>query len=287
MNKEKLSNVCKCVESMDKYLRGKLQNYQLWENTYICKQIDRRKKGVEPFTIEDYIRAMVYSMLSSASAWERLAKDADPVTGKITKIDTVFKKYEPDKLLKTTPESLTQSVIELKCGNEHIYKQIEAIRYNIKLLQRIEAQCESMGGIYGFYRQFSEIDPSMKTLVLALSNSDSPLKMKQMGEALTAEYLRNIGFDLAKPDRHIRRILGRKRLGCSDKETVPIYEAFDIVAEIAREMNKPTAEVDYILWSFCANGYGAVCSAVPKCKKNFDCPVKNFCMHKTNYCQKS
>ena len=115
----------------------------------------------------------------------------------------------------------------------------------------------------------------MKTLVLALSNSDSPLKMKQMGEALTAEYLRNIGFDLAKPDRHIRRILGRKRLGCSDKETVPIYEAIDIVAEIACEMNKSTAEVDYILWSFCANGYGEICTvSAPKCEK---CTAGKYC----------
>ena len=83
------------------------------------------------------------------------------------------------------------------------------------------------------------------------------------------------GDDISKPDRHIRRILGSKYLGCSESEIVPIYEAFDIVAEIAAELGKPVAEVDYILWSYCANGYGEVCTLnKPKCEK---CVVKEYC----------
>lgn len=62
-------------------------------------------------------------------------------------------------------------------------------------------------------------------------------------------------------------------LGCSEKATVPVYEAFDIVAEIAAYMDKPCAEVDYILWSYCANGYGQICT-----KKNSKC---NECVAQT------
>ena len=39
---------------------------QLWGNTFIKHQIDKRERG-EKFTIKDHIRAMVYSMISSGA----------------------------------------------------------------------------------------------------------------------------------------------------------------------------------------------------------------------------
>ncbi len=83
--------------------------------------------------------------------------------------------------------------------------------------------------------------------------------MEQMAEALVSEYLRNVGYDLAKPDRHLSKILGSTGLSCSDKAEVPPYEVIDIVAEIANIVGKGPAEVDYILWSACAKGYGEKC----------------------------
>ena len=80
-----------------------------------------------------------------------------------------------------------------------------------------------------------------------------------MAEALVSEYLRNVGYDLAKPDRHLSKIWGSTGLGCSDKAEVPPYEVIDIVAEIANIVGKGPAEVDYILWSACAKGYGEKC----------------------------
>lgn len=118
----------------------------------------------------------------------------------------------------------------------------------------------------------------MKRLIEKLSSSESFLKMNQMGEALNAEYLRNVGYDIAKPDRHIRRILGSKILGCSVWETVPIYDAMDIVQSIAESMGKHCAEIDYLLWMYCANGYGEICTIRnPKCDI---CVIREFCIQK-------
>ena len=84
-----------------------------------------------------------------------------------------------------------------------------------------------------------------------------------------------VGYSIAKPDRHICRILGADCLACSDKKTVPAFEAIDIVAAIAAELQKSAAEVDYILWSYCAKGYGAVCTLQsPKCEI---CVAKKHC----------
>lgn len=57
-------------------------------------------------------------------------------------------------------------------------------------------------------------------------------------------------------------------MDCSEYKIAPIYDSFDIITKIAQKMNRPVAEVDYILWSYCAKGYGEICTKNnPKCDK--------------------
>ena len=281
--KDKIKLVSKSVVLMDKQLRDELlikdgtqQKKKLWENTYIKKQIDKRKNG-DTFTISDHIQAMIYSMLSSGIAWERVEKGIDSQSGQIIPIDEIFCNYDTDILLKSNPEQLCENIKALRCASQYTYKQMQAlININIKKLLSYEKQ---YGCVDNFYQHFINADSSLKTLVLILSNSNSNFKMEQMGEALVAEYLKNVGYDVTKPDRHIRRILGSDILGCSDRKTVPITEAFDIVAKIADELKKPIAEVDYILWSYCAKGYGEVCTVnKPQCSL---CVARQLCQKET------
>lgn len=276
---DNIRNAANSVLAMDNHLRndllkkdGKLQEKKLWENTFIKHQIDRRKQG-GTFSIEDHIRAMVYSMLSSGISWQRVEGGIDNDTGKIILIDEIFHQYSVEKLMQFSPEELRDKIKELHCASLQTLAQMKALlKANIPKLLAIE---EQHGSIDNFYQHFINADPSLNTLVLVLSEKNSKYNLSQMGEALTAEYLRNVGYDISKPDRHIRRILGSKYLGCSEFEIVPIYEAFDIVAEIAAELGKPVAKVDYILWSYCANGYGEICTLnKPKCE---NCVAKEYC----------
>lgn len=276
---ENIENVAKSVLLMDKQLReellvkdGKVQNKKLWEHTYIKKQIDRRKSG-DIFTVTDHIRAMVYSMLTSGAPWNRLEPYIDIETGRIWIIDEIFYQYDVDKLLSTDPSELVSKITAQTLGTPYIKNQMNAlINTNIEKLLALEKE---YGSIDDFYQSIINTDSTMKTLVKELSAAGKPHKFAQLGEALTAEYLRNVGYDIAKPDRHICRILGGDILGCSDKKVVPIYEAIDIVAAIANALEKHIAEADYILWSYCANGYGEICTAKkPKCQY---CVAKQIC----------
>lgn len=130
-----------------------------------------------------------------------------------------------------------------------------------------------------FYQSLADKNDNLKTLVRELATAGKPYKLAQLGEALTAEYLKNVGYDIGKPDRHIRRILGSEYLGCSKHQDVPPYEAIDIIADIAKSLNKPAAEMDYILWAYCASGFGEVCTKKnPKCMEL--CIAKSFCHYK-------
>lgn len=132
------------------------------------------------------------------------------------------------------------------------------IQKNIPKMMELERY---YGSIDQYYQKFIENDPSKKSLVKDISDPRSTDKYIEIGEALAAEYLRNVGYDLAKPDRHIRRILGRDYLGCSVNKNASIEESLDIVQSLTEYMGRETiAEVDYILWSYCAKGYGDICT---------------------------
>lgn len=79
----------------------------LWENTYIKHRIDKRNMK-EPFNLEDHIRGMVYSMLSSNSAWKRVDKGIDKRTGRILSIDKIFRDYDVNFILKSSPEEIVK-----------------------------------------------------------------------------------------------------------------------------------------------------------------------------------
>jgi len=273
---KKIEDTAEVVLAMEKYLNGKLRTNQRWENTYIKKQIDKRKSG-GVFTLEDHIRAMVYSMLSAGIAWERINQYVDETTGRITMIDEVFRQYNPEFLLQSDPSELRDKIKGLHCATQYTFNQMQAlINENIPKLIMLDKKY----GMEKVYQQFQNADETLKTLVVLLSSPNSCFKLHQMGEALVAEYLRNVGYEIAKPDRHIRRILGSEVLGCSGKKEVPIYEAFDIVSTIADESGKSKAKVDYILWAYCAKGYGEICTVDKRNCNN--CVIHTHCNKKTN-----
>lgn len=280
ISKETSKEIADIVCQMEEQLRNdilKEESHKLWENTFIKKQIDRRNAD-EKFTLQDHIRAMVYSMLSSGTSWDRVARDIDPDTKCIIPVDDIFFGYDTEKLSKCTPEQLRDKVKKIHCATQSTLKQMDALLSdNIPKLLMIEKE---YGEIDNYYRKYIETEQTLKSLVTTLSASDSKDKMVQMDIALVCEYLRNVGYDIPKPDRHIRRILGSEYLALSDEPTVPEFEAFDLVVELAEIMDKPVAEVDYILWSYCAKGYGAVCKKTNFPCESEKCVAKSYCKRK-------
>lgn len=270
----------KIISEMEQQLKNELlkdEPEKLWEESFIKRQIDKRNRG-ELFSVTDHIRAMVYSMLSSGISWNRVAKDIQPDTKCVTSVDEIFYDYDAEQLLNCTPEQLRDAAKSINCGTQSTLKQMEALlSVNIPKLLKLEKE---YGTVDSYYDNFIQKDKTLKALVKTLSDVESKDKMAQMGIALVCEYLRNVGYDIPKPDRHIRRILGSNTLAFSSNTTASPFDVFDIISEVAVWLNKSLAEVDYILWSYCANGYGGVCTvAKPKCDI---CVAKKYCEKKGN-----
>lgn len=263
----RIKNASEAVKMMEQYLNENVQENKLWKKSFIKGQIEKRIAG-GTFDLSDHIRAMVYSMLSAEKGWYLVQPHIDNGN-----IDAIFKKFCVDSLLQCKAETLVEQIKDIHCGSRLTLKQMEALSVNINRLIEIE---KKHGSIDYFYQRLLEADKTYKVLIGILSCPDSPYKLRQMGEPLVTEYLKNVGYDICKPDRHICRMLGCDILGCSDKEVVPVYEAIDIMSNIASELGKSKAEVDYILWSYCAKGYGEICTVDGRnCSK---CVVKKYCL---------
>lgn len=277
----RVKEVAKCVLQLKSESTQYWDDYDVkrWENTYIYHQIKRRKDG-ETFTIKDHIRGMVYSMLSSNIPWDNLNNMIDVKTGRIETVDAVFFQYDISKITEDRVRYFYEKLKEIEEPKRIIgfstRKQMEAlVKNNIPRLKAFEIE----GGIEKNYDKYidskGEDDIDYKRLVKALSTPGSESKMVQLGVPLASEYLRNVGYDLPKPDRHICRILGKDLLGFSDKKYADPYEAIDFVKSIASEAGLSISETDYYLWSYCAKGYREICTK--RNAKHDICCFKNIC----------
>lgn len=239
-------------------LRDYLQEKGLTYGTSLPEEIRKRKEGKQ-YTICDHIRAMIYSMLTNQTKWYR-------VEPHLLEIDKLFFEYDPDAILKAEPDYFCKGLFAIKCGNMSTKAQMKALADNIRTFQRIEKENGSVD-------DYITAD-SADVIVQRLSKRSSPYKLKMLGEALVWEYLRNVGVDGAKPDTHMRRFLGSDRMGSGKNAPATINEVNEQVAEISEETGLSMAEVDNLIWSFCADGFGEICTATPRCG---DCPIREFC----------
>lgn len=261
------------IRGIEKSLEALPENLQ-WNNFYIKAQIDRRENG-ERFDLQDHIRAMVYSLLSSQTPWIRIETNKSD-------IDAIFCDYIPDQLAMKDPILINEQLKEIKCGSLNRKSQMQALTGNIEKMVMLNNQAGGIDAFYdGLLTKTEDTHPFEK--LIRLLAFDKKYKLKQMGVPLVAEYLRNVGYDIPKPDRHIMRILGPEHLN-EHNRTAPssegwepddLFEAFRIIQDYSKTTGVRQAYIDYLLWSYCADGYGQICTKDnPKCNQ---CQVKQFC----------
>ena len=217
-----------------------------------------RARG-KTFALRDHVRGLLFSQLSNQRPWKPIAENWEA-------IGRIFLDYDPVALQQTDPQRLEMEIRTIRCGNRAIRKQMERLRTNIATFQRIESDFGSLD------RFVTSDDPHR----IAEQLGDSgPYKLKHVGYTLALEYLRNVGIRAAKPDVHVRRILGPQRLSYFDHDPTE-EEAAKQVATLADEVGCNATYLDNLLWLFCAQDYGNVCGASPRCKT---CDLRAGCRY--------
>lgn len=242
-----------------------------WENTYICHQVQRRKSG-ETMELEtmDYIRAMTYAILSNSMDWRCVAQDVDLQTERLRNVDKALKVYLDNK------QDLSVAFEENQVRFRFKKRQIPAVEENFRYFDNNAVDLPAK------YAKMSADGTDFWPLVQAIAHGkpEDGYKLAQIGPALACEYLRNLGYDIPKPDRHLRRLLGSERLQFFNQPMPEFEEVYNLVRCVAdrSKSNYGPAQADYILWSYCAISYGNMCNGKNRACK--DCCLSDLCAQK-------
>jgi len=112
-----------------------------------------------------------------------------------------------------------------------------------------------------------------------LSTTGARYKFREIGFTLALEYLRNVGVRASKPDVHVRRAISAERLGLAEGRRPTEQETYAVLLKLADEAGVNPTYLDNLLWLFCAQDYGNVCGANPKCSF---CRLSSFCNFPNN-----
>lgn len=211
------------------------------------EKIERRKNRNE-FSFKEHLETLIFALLSNQRPWKQIADN-------YLNIKNIFNNFDKEYIKSVDPNFLVKQLLLIKCGNRQIKKQMESLKTNILVFEKIEKE---FGSIDNFINSDSSINIANK-----FANSGN-YKLKQMGLPLVSEYLKGVGVDIIKPDVHVCRILSR--LGFSINDPATINEAYEICDAIAKENNLTNTEVDSILWQYCANNFFECCTNKPNCK---------------------
>ncbi len=211
-----------CVRRESDYLfviRDYLVEHGMKYDENIDNKVTARKNG-KTYGFSEHLQAMVYSLLSAQRPWAEIVKHLD-------EIDGIFFGYDAKKILEQTDTYFVDRIREIKCGNRNIHDQMKYLPDNIATLRSIEKE-------YGNLDAFVISAPAHE-IVKVLTDYKSKYKLRNMGEALCWEYLRNVGIDGAKPDVHLRRFLGSERMGKDNHMIATVSEVIDTVRRLSKE----------------------------------------------------
>ena len=239
-------------------MRSFLASNALRYNDAINVMVAKRKAGKE-FSFAEHIAALIYAQLTNQTKWNRIVPH-------LAAIDDLFFHFDAEKIKKLPGSYFADGIFALKCGNISTKAQMDNIHKNIATMEKIAAEFGSMDA-------FVTSAPAQQ-IVSLLSSGKSKYKIAMLGEALAWDYIRNVGVDGCKPDTHLRRFLGGDRMGSVALPIASIEDTIRQVEALAAETNLPLSTIDNIIWSFCADGYGEVCTATPHCER---CVVRSSC----------
>lgn len=243
----------KMFSILDNYLKDRVQDIDI----SILEAVEARKNG-KVFSFKEHLKGFIYAQLSALVSWKRI-KDSQQ------ELNIVFCGFEKDKLKEKAPEELIDEIRALKCYSPYTTKnQINSLKANIETFEKIEQEYSSLD------KFITHSTPS--NIIKLLADSNSTYKLKYAGVAIICEYVRNVGIDIIKPDVHIKRIAAADRLNLvTAKSDYKIIEEF---RKLSNEIGMSQVKMDYLLWNYCAKGYGEICTATPKC---VECVIKEFC----------
>jgi endonuclease III len=233
---------------------------QLLEDLEQASLVRARAAGWRPTDL-DAMHGLLLAFLSAMTDWRRIQAAKNEI---LTSFD-----WHPLRVAELTDDqlaSLHRWFVSRRLGSLILRKQLVYLRL-------AAAKLVAMAKESGSVEAFLSARIAGGAVIDDLAAPRSRWKLPGVGIALAAEFLKNLGHDDFKPDRHLLRILGPTRLALvpnADLHTVRM-----VGRNLAHESGVLATELDQMLWLYCARGYANVCGAEPRCN---ECLLAPHCM---------
>lgn len=222
-----------------------------------CAAVERRVKG-KRWSDSEVFEGVVFGLLSNSIDWARIEAVRPNLSG-------AFLGFSPAEYRKLDDRSVGGLVTWFSDHGATLPYNGKSL-YN---LRQTAAQLCAYSRKYGSLEQFLDhllrvngVDT--KRLAVALGSAGSLHKLAGLGIPLVAESLKNIGYDLAKPDRHINRAAvcfgmvefprwsdrgARNTPTLNETDLLTVMQAMEM---FSREVGQLVTFVDNAVWLLCA-----------------------------------
>jgi len=219
--------------------------------------VQRRERGGR-WRDEDVLGAMVLAVLSNSADWSRIHA-VRPL------LPEAFEDYSLKRCAERTERQVERCLgrlNELGVSSQTLRRGLRRLTLAARRLHEWSTTHGSADSYFLSLLDSCQHDPKQAALALGANGSD--YKLPGLGIALAAETLRNLGYDLSKPDRHVCRAAGAfglvafrrwpNRRGTKAPEANPreLLDTMMGVEEMARAVGVQATYLDTAIWILCA-----------------------------------
>lgn len=224
--------------------------------------VDDRNAG-RTWSDDEVFQALVMAVLSANTDWSRIERVQD-------ELSDLFKGFNLESYAALSETEVDDCILpwftERKASAVALRKNLGNLVGAARILVRYRTTCGRPVDHF-FTSLVGRCDGDAKQAALRLG-SDGDYKLPSLGVPLAAEALKNLGFDVAKPDQHVMRAVGsfglvhfgrwsdERDLRNGRESPVPTPKrqrlAMSAVEEIADAAGQRVVLVDNAIWLLCA-----------------------------------
>jgi hypothetical protein len=219
----------------------------------------RKRKAEVPFSDAEIFEGMLKAVLSNATNWQRVMEN-------LSVLPELFSDFSLASYAGKSNDYVAETLMPWFRGRKAASLTLKADLERLILTSRkLHEWSLAYGSADSFFDTvIREAEHDMVKAVELLGTPGSRYKLPGMGMPLAAEALKNIGYEVAKPDRHICRALGCFGLVAFNNwpnqtaTKAPISNPNELVAsmrtieKMAAAVGQTPSYVDQAIWLLCA-----------------------------------
>lgn len=163
--------------------------------------VERREQG-RSWSDDDVFEALLRAVLSAATDWSKVERV-------IPELQDLFEGFSLERYAGASEQAIETRFVpwftDRKAGSQNLRRNLIALADTARKLVRWSQSHASAEGYFTAVMTSVGADPKRAAMAIGTSGRH---KLRGFGVPIAAEALRNLGFDLAKPDRHVCRATG-------------------------------------------------------------------------------